>query len=122
MVTINIQKKDLWLLSAIMLFVVSIGFVIAYNSVPPVPATMGHSADELDVDIGGVTKSLQVAINAGDLGGNFGAWQTMVLNTNYQAATDGFVVVNIYVPNVVGNAALKNIAGYTDGNPVPSIM
>ena len=52
MVTINIQKKDLWLFSAIMVFLVGVGFVVAYNSGGPA-STIGHSADELD----GVCKS-----------------------------------------------------------------
>jgi hypothetical protein len=46
MVSINIQKKDLWLLSAIVVFFVGIGFVIAYGSGSP--TTMGHDAGELD--------------------------------------------------------------------------
>ena len=32
MITINIQKKEMYLLSAIMVFLVGIGIIIAYNS------------------------------------------------------------------------------------------
>lgn len=35
MVKIEIQKKDLWLLSAIVVFVVGVGFIIATNSGNP---------------------------------------------------------------------------------------
>ena len=43
----NIKKKDLWLLSAIVVFIVGVGFVIAYDSGGPA-SVMGHSADELE--------------------------------------------------------------------------
>jgi len=46
-ININIQKKDLWLLSAIAVFLVGVGYVIAYNS-GAIPEVMGHSAEELE--------------------------------------------------------------------------
>jgi len=47
MVNINLkfQKKDLWLLSAIVVFLVGVGFVVAYGGNDP--AVMGHSYQEL---------------------------------------------------------------------------
>ena len=50
MVNINIQKKDLWLLSAIMVFLVGVGVVISYNpsGTGGTPSIMGHSADEIE--------------------------------------------------------------------------
>ncbi len=42
---VNFQKKDLWLLSAIVVFLVGVGFVIAWNSGNP--AIHGHTADEI---------------------------------------------------------------------------
>ena len=49
MVNINlqIQKKDLWLLSAIMVFLIAVGYVVAYNS-GATPDVMGHSFGELE--------------------------------------------------------------------------
>jgi hypothetical protein len=50
-ININIQKKDLFLIAAIVVFMVGSGIIIGYNS-PPVggkPNIMGHSADELDL-------------------------------------------------------------------------
>ena len=44
-INISIQKKDLWLLSAIMIFLIGVGYVIAWNSGNP--AIMGHSYNEL---------------------------------------------------------------------------
>ena len=49
MVEIKFKKKDLWLVSAVMIFVIAVGYVIAYN--PSItggqPDLMGHSADEI---------------------------------------------------------------------------
>ncbi len=57
MVTINIQKKDLWLLSAIMIFLIGITYIIAYNPTGTggTPSVMGHSADEIEGGGGGET-------------------------------------------------------------------
>ena len=46
MVNINIQKKDLWLLSAIMVFLVGVAFVIAYGSGDS--TVHGHDAGEVE--------------------------------------------------------------------------
>ena len=48
MVTINIQKKDLFLLTAIFVFLVGAGFVIAYDHPSNDPKVVGHSAEELE--------------------------------------------------------------------------
>lgn len=46
-INIHIEKKDLWLLAAIMVFLVGVGYVIAYRSGAS-PSVMGHSAEELE--------------------------------------------------------------------------
>lgn len=50
MISIKIQKKDLWLLAAIMVFLIGVAYVIAYNpgGAGGNPAIMGHSADEIE--------------------------------------------------------------------------
>ena len=50
MINIQIQKKDLWLLAAIMIFLAGVAYVIAYNpsGTGGNPAIMGHSVDEID--------------------------------------------------------------------------
>jgi len=52
MVTINIKNRDLYLISAIALFLVGISAVVAYNpnwkTAPGNPAVMGHTIDEID--------------------------------------------------------------------------
>jgi len=45
---IDIQKKDLWFLSAIIVFLIGVGFVVAYNSGGPA-RVMGHSFDEIEL-------------------------------------------------------------------------
>ena len=71
-IKIKIKKKDLWLLSAIIVFLVAVGYVIAYN--PSIsggnPTIMGHSSDEVMVrNNSNYEKSLQQAINDGDMKG-----------------------------------------------------
>jgi len=79
MVTFNIEKKDLWLISTIFVFMVGVGVVIAYNSGGP-PSTFGHSSEEVEVDIDGMTKTLQEAIEDKSLGGSGGEIQLVVGN------------------------------------------
>lgn len=69
MINIQIQKKDLWLLAAIMIFLVGVGYVIAYNSGSS-PSVMGHSAEELE----GVQRRITGTCGAGS--------SIRVINTN----------------------------------------
>jgi len=64
MVIINIQKKDLWLFSAIMVFLIGVGFVVAgtWTDKP-----MWHPADS--IKIASLDKSLEQAITDGDFSG-----------------------------------------------------
>ena len=48
MVTINIQKKDLFLISAIAVFLIGAGIVIAYGGNNP--SVMGHSFSEINTN------------------------------------------------------------------------
>jgi hypothetical protein len=68
---IKLEKKDLYVLGIIILFIVGVGLVIAYN--PNFqggnPAIMGHSPDEIYVNISGNVKTLQQAIDDGDFSG-----------------------------------------------------
>ncbi len=73
MVTINIQKKDLWLIAAVVVLLVGAGVVVAYNDAwttasPNVASTHGHSPDELEVVVpvgqpGGTLKTGQMWID-----------------------------------------------------------
>ena len=77
MVNINIQKKDLWLLSAIMVFLVGVAVVVAYGSGDS--TVHGHDAGEVEgVGFGDWVDVTTVASG--------GATQGPVLS-------DGFVVV-----------------------------
>lgn len=44
-ISIKIQKKDLWLIAAIMVFLIGVGYVVAWGSGNP--SVMGHSIDEI---------------------------------------------------------------------------
>lgn len=48
-INIKIEKKELWLIAAIIVFLVGVGYVIAYDpSGSGNPAIMGHSLNELE--------------------------------------------------------------------------
>jgi hypothetical protein len=72
-VRIDFRKRDFgWV--GLVVVLLGIGLVFAYNSNMDAgtPSTMGHSAGEMDVDVDGdgvADKSLQAAIDAGDIGG-----------------------------------------------------
>jgi hypothetical protein len=51
MVDIHIAKKDLWLVSAIFVFIVGVSLVVSYGGSSPV--IHGHNAGELEVSSGG---------------------------------------------------------------------
>lgn len=52
MVTINIKRKDLYLLIAVFVFLIGAGAIIAYNpSGPANPSVMGHSGNEVSGSI-----------------------------------------------------------------------
>lgn len=46
-INIQIEKKHLWLLVSVMVFLLAVGYVIAFNSGAS-PSIMGHSAEELE--------------------------------------------------------------------------
>lgn len=48
MVIINIKKKDFYLISALFIFLIGAGYVVAYNPGTGNPAVMGHSFEELE--------------------------------------------------------------------------
>ena len=99
MVTINIEKRDIWIISAIFIFIAGASFVVAYNS-GATPSVMGHSGEELEINVSGKIMSLQQAVDLGMLGGNsdFGNWtnldsegKVLIKNSVYQATSDGFI-------------------------------
>lgn len=96
---VNIAKKDLWLISAICVLIVGLGVVVAYNvgMSGGIPDEMGHSSDEVDVNIVGQgVMGLQDAINAGYLGNGSGGGGGV---QSYQ---------------VVGNTDISNTGTWTD--------
>ena len=132
-ININIQKKDLWLISAIAVFLVGSGIIIAFDSdlSAGTPSIMGHSSGEILVDVPDYGQmSLQAAItakllgNGSDGGGmSFGDWQAtdsgqvggtgaaLTQDTIYQAITDGMVLAD-------GND--NSLIGYSGSNDPPA--
>lgn len=84
---INIEKRHFYLLTAIFVFLVGVGFVVSYGGNQP--TIMGHSGGEVMVNIGGVDKTLQQAINDGDFAVN-GSWCGWYANTAGQTADSTF--------------------------------
>lgn len=118
---IKFERKDLWLLAAIMVFIVGVGYVIAFNAgfSGGNPSVMGHSSDEVWVNFNGTQMNLQSALNllaVGGVGGSlaFGAWQdvTSVASggaVQGPAASDGFVLASSGSIGVI-------VGGYTDSD------
>jgi hypothetical protein len=53
-IKVNIQKKDLFLIAAIVVFMVGVGMIIGYNpsEIMGNPAVMGHTANEINFNAG----------------------------------------------------------------------
>jgi len=115
-ININIEKKDLWLISAVFVFLVGAGVVVAYNS-GATPNVMGHSAEELEVDIPGQgITNLQNAINNNWLGSGegivFGDWEDLsnqIVNEEISGIADNDGII------VASSSSNGGIEGYTDG-------
>ena len=63
---INIGRKEAVFFVAFFAVTLGIGGSIAYNSEGP-PSVMGHSAEELEINISGTLMNLQQAIDQGDI-------------------------------------------------------
>jgi len=124
-INIDIQKKDLWLISVIFVFLIGGGFVIAFGDYSGNEAGVnGHTSDEMMVDVPDYgTMTLQNAISNKLLGNNsgtglsFGEWEVKSDDTIYHATSDGLVVVE--KPNDGGSG---DIIGLTDGDSDPSTV
>ena len=124
-ININIQKKDLWLISAIFVFLVGVGLVIgAWDT----GKTMFHNSEDVKVTIDSLDYSLQEALDDGLIGGgmSFGSWitigtlaiggtETMVVNNVYQSQTDG--IITVYGVGSHGGGSVRILTG---GNNPPT--
>lgn len=117
MINLKIEKKDLWLLTAIMVFLVGVAYVIAYGGNQP--AVMGHTPDE----ILGVCKSdgtgcpASIVNNFGSPTNKDSANNTLVKDTIYNATSDGFVLAM-----VLSTGSEDILYGYTDPNNPPTTL
>ncbi len=104
-ININIQKKDLWLLSAIVVFLVGVGYIIATNSETPKWQIHGHSADEIEG--GGAIQSVQVVGTTNiQAGTNWADMNNMTINMN----TNGGDVFLMFSGNIEASGN-TNVAG-----------
>jgi len=108
---IDIQKKDLWLLSAVVVFLVGAGFVVAWDSDSPV--LHGHTANEIEGALGGMEFGDWTRV--GNLAS--GGTETMVIDHVYQAQTDG--IITVYGVGAHGGGSVR---GYTDTNNPPTTI
>jgi len=121
-ININIQKKDLWLISAIFVFIVGVGLVIgAWDT----GKTMFHNSEDVKVTVDSLDYSLQEAINLGLLGNgssgemSFGDWVDLTSSFSWDTAygpvtNDGFITLYAFGSHAGGGAT-----AYTDSNPDP---
>jgi hypothetical protein len=70
MVRIEISNKAAYTIIAVVILLIAAGIVYAYHSGSQ-PSVFGHSAEELEVNVGGQVMTLQQAIDDGSLGGGF---------------------------------------------------
>lgn len=68
-IEVDLKKNYFLTLLAVLIVLSGALFVYAYNSNPGNPGTFGHSANELEVNIGGTLYKLQDAIDAHLIGG-----------------------------------------------------
>ncbi|MDP3027630.1 MAG: hypothetical protein Q8N63_08040 [Nanoarchaeota archaeon] len=94
-INLSIQKKDLWLLAAILMFVTAVGYVMAWNSGNP--QLMGHNADNVFIYLNGNSKNLQTSINNGDFNSPFTGGGSYSGNIVYGHSGENIIV------NVGGN-------------------
>ena len=92
MVRIDISNRALLVYGVLFILFLSIGFGIAYRSGES-PSVMGHSAEELEVvNIGGITKTLQEAIDDSDFSGFSGETNYSFNDSGYIEYENGFTI------------------------------
>ena len=98
-IEVNIKKKYFLIFLVTILLVVAGIAAYAYTSNFPTTqngnaTTMGHSADEINVDVGGNVMSLQNAINIGLIGGASASAQDNFIIFGYASASNGQTSAN----------------------------
>lgn len=85
MIQVNISNRAAYTIIAITLILLVSGITIAYRS-DQIPSVLGHSAEELEVNVSGAIMTLQQAINSHVLGGSAG---TLTCQTITRTSTTG---------------------------------
>ena len=109
MVNINIQKKDLWLISAIFVFLVGVGVVIGFGDYVGNEAQInGHSSDEIMVkNSSNDLVTLQSLIDGGDSEETYvSPWQSIStgesVTFNHELGTDELRIDLQFKPTATG--------------------
>ncbi len=130
---VDIQKKDLWLISAVFVFLVGVGLVVGTWDAQK---TMFHDGNDVKVFFNGSDRSVQEAFNiinaGGEFGGGgmaFGEWVPLGTVTSTasphidisatEATSDGFLIGEFEKTTDVNGCGELTIIGYTDGNSNP---
>ncbi|MDP6771846.1 MAG: hypothetical protein QF704_14190 [Anaerolineales bacterium] len=105
-VSLEMKKRDVVWVSLVVVLL-GVGVVFAYGDFSTGDATvLGHSSDEVNVDIGGAVKSLQAAIDAGDFGvGGVGVFKydssRSVIDSAIISAVDDVTLSDLEVGDLV---------------------
>mgnify|MGYP000622022841 CR=1 FL=1 len=97
-INIQVQKKDLWLLLAIVVFLVGVGYVIAGAGQGP-SLNPGHDLDTIqgynvgDADLGDTIADIYAKLGSVS-GCSLGEWNSKNNNQVYVATEDGFVIAS----------------------------
>lgn len=105
MVKIEISNRLLYTFIALVVTINAIAISFAFGG--NTPNVIGHSSGEVEVTVGGVQKTLQTAIDAGDLGGgicNWAGWKCDCTDSNVAGTwvhgTVGLECVNGNINNI----------------------
>ena len=96
MVVVDVRRRDLLFLSVVVILI-AVGIVIAYDSGAS-PDVMGHSSEEMMVDIDGddvLDKTLQEAVDDGDIGGGMVCETLRAYNPGEGIGYTGYEVIPV---------------------------
>ena len=87
-ITLNIEKRFAYVVIGVLIVVLGALIVYSYNSGGPA-SFVGHSSEEIDVNISGTLKTLQQAIDDGDFSGGSSPWSQSGSNIYYNSGNVG---------------------------------
>ncbi len=111
-IEVAFSKKTFYTLLGLFLLITAGIFVYSYNQQIPNP---GHGADSILISVGGVEKSLQDAVDDGDLSGGGGSSNAPALETSGDQGRTVFTYTSCtQVPNGMQSLDLASVIGIND--------